>query len=223
MTDPRTIYNQIYSLTGSIIATGLCDDQNYPSMKSHPQGRVDISISDLDTTVYLKNVAYQEMYAELRALRAYNMKMIDGALLLMQYRFVNDKLLSHRLTFFPSPNLMAFQNEPLQYLEDEIFADIIGRQVVALPIRFDYDEAAAVTREHPVSHMTLGQYKDCRIPVSAGLTPSVFLAFILRNFYHTEQISYEEAIKPFYDGFPDSIVSEEEQLLHVRLPVWELR
>jgi hypothetical protein len=36
---------------------------------------------------------------------------------------------------------------------------------------------------HPASHLTLGQYENCRIPVSGPLGPNSFGMFILRNFY----------------------------------------
>jgi hypothetical protein len=212
------IYNQIQRLTGDIIAAGICNDQNYPNMKELPHGGADISISNIETNIYLKNVSYYDMYDEMHGLRAYNLKMIDGALILMQYRFVNEKLISHRLSFFPSPNLFSFQNEPELYLEDEIYADIVDRRVVAAPIRFDYDISAAVECTHPVSHMTLGQYKNCRIPVSAGVTPFVFLSFIIRNFYHTAHEKYGDKIRIYKDVFPGTILHKEKQLVYVKIP-----
>ena len=51
---------------------------------------------------------------------------------------------------------------------DEIYADVVGREVVPFPLRFDYD--ARVKKQevyHPACHLTLGQYTNCRIPVSS--------------------------------------------------------
>jgi hypothetical protein len=42
--------------------------------------------------------------------------MPDGAIIQMMYVFKNDSLERHRLTFFPSPNLEEFQNNPDIYL-----------------------------------------------------------------------------------------------------------
>lgn len=102
-------------------------------------------------------------------MHSYNMRMLDGALIHMMYRFRNNQLEAHRLAFFPSPFLGEFQNNPEIYLEDEIYAEVIMRNIVPFPLRFDFDcrEEVVVEMYHPKSHLTLGQYQNCRIPVSS--------------------------------------------------------
>ena len=38
---------------------------------------------------------------------------------------------------------------------------------------------------HPHSHVTLGQYTNCRIPAYGPISPLLFMQFILENFYNS--------------------------------------
>ena len=102
----QTIYNQINTITASLIKVGLSVEQNFPSIKDESiyiSGKQDLSIA-------LKNIAYKEIYEVLEKEKNYNIKMIDGALIQFMYMFDNEELLKYRLAFFPSPSLEEFQN-----------------------------------------------------------------------------------------------------------------
>ena len=101
-----------------------------------------------DISIAMKNIAYEEIYKKLEESNNYNIKMLDGSLIQMLYSFEYDKLVSHRLAFFPAPNLESFQNEPENYENDEIYADILGKNIVTFPIRFDY--AYSVSKLPPI-------------------------------------------------------------------------
>lgn len=142
--------------------------------------------------------------------------MIDGALISLLYRFQGNELVSHRLSFFPAPDLEVFQNEPELYSVDEMYLDILDQRVVTVPLRFDFDSGDAfIPVEHPKSHLTLGQYENCRIPVSSAVSPFQFMDFILRNFYHTAHTKFCERLTRYSDRFEKSILPEEEALIHV--------
>ena len=146
--------------------------------------------------------------------------MLDGALLTLLYRFSGDNIIAHRLSYFPAPDLLSFQDKPELYMEDEVYTDILDKRIVTVPLRFDYDNNASVYSpvEHPISHLTLGQYKNCRIPVSSALTPYQFISFITTHFYHTAYISCRFNV--YYDKFEDSIFPEERKVLHMNTPVY---
>ena len=74
----------------------------------------------------------------MRKRRLFNFKMIDGALVLMEYTFNKRELIHHRLCFFPSPDLLEYQSHEELYLEDDIYLDILSKQVVTVPLRFDF-------------------------------------------------------------------------------------
>ncbi len=111
------------------------------------------------------------------------MKLADGALVQLLYETHDDKIVSHRLAMFPSRDLESFQNEPELYQSDNIFADILSRSIVTFPVRFDYNRSDI--QGHPNSHLSLGQYKNCRIPVYGPIMPKTFINFILKSFYNS--------------------------------------
>lgn len=209
------IINQIKEITSKLIAVSLSEEQNFPS-----ENNGDIYISgNYDLSIALKNISYSDIYKILDEAKNYNIRMIDGALIQLMYSFdYNDNLLKYRLAFFPSPTLEEFQNNSEIYELDEIYADMIHKNIVSVPIRFDYDPSNFVVREHPSSHLTLGQYKNCRIPLKLPITPNVFIDFILRNFYNTAKRKYADELDFDVKAIFESTIDESEKsILHVSI------
>lgn len=218
------VLKHITNLTSDLILSGLCINQNFPAIKVHSEKVREVTISGCDYSITLKNVSYSEMYKELKLSKSYNILLIDGALIQMQYKFKDNFLEKHRLAFFPASNLHLFQNEQEIYNEDEIYGDVVDARVVSTPIRFDFDDSVNSKGEkvakpviHPTSHLTLGQYKNCRIPVNSALTPYQFIEFILRNFYNNEYLSYKYLLKDNV-YFNDSIYEEEKKIVNICFP-----
>jgi hypothetical protein len=183
---PNQALGQMNSIVAKLIEVSLSDDQNFPTLKHGPNQVTELTIpGSHDFAIALKNVSYRTIYDSLEAGRSYNLRMIDGGLIQMLYRFKNDHLIAHRLCYFPSPDFEAFQNNPDLYLDDPIFGDVLNKSIVPFPVRFDFneDDLLHVEFDHAKSHLTLGQYQNCRIPVSAPLTPHGFITFLLDSFY----------------------------------------
>lgn len=184
---PSAVVAEIQSIIRRLIEAGLSDQQNYPSV-NQAGTRVDIGISGApEIAISMKDRPYSEIYDVLDRAGAYHVRMIDGALIQMYYRFRRRTINAHRLCVFPAPFLEHYDNDPVSYEQDELYTDIVGRSIVHVPIRFEYsdDDALHVDVSHPRSHLTLGQYPNCRIPVNAPISPARFIKFVLRNFYHT--------------------------------------
>jgi len=221
MSSPETVHKQINDALGYLVEVGLADDQNYAFLRELAVNRTEVTFPGGEhVSVALKDRSYKEIYDHLVQARAYNARMLDGALIQMMYLFGHGTLQRHRLAFFSAPHLDEFQNNPDIYLEDEVYADVVARNIVPFPLRFDYDVRDDVCRAlvHPRSHLTLGQYENCRIPVSAPLTPVRFMDFILRNFYHTAFSKYAEGLPRSRVAFESSISCSEERVIHVRIP-----
>ena len=219
----REIKKQIRGLIVALIESGLSDDQNWPFEKRDRGNLKEISFpGSKNISIAMKDKSYAEIYDRLKEQRAYLIKMADGALIQMMYLFRNNNIERHRLAFYPSPYLEQFQNDPEIYLDDEIYADIISKNIVPIPIRFDYDheEELHIELDHPKSHLTLGQYANCRIPVTAPLIPFHFIEFILRNFYHTAHNKYCNKLSSSgYIVFDNTIGDAEKKVVHVQLPL----
>jgi hypothetical protein len=163
-----------------LIETGVSVKQNFPQFDEKSQ-----IIGHLKGTgVALRAAAYHKIYIDLESNDSYHIKLPDGGLLLFQYTFdKNMTLTKHRLAYFPSPALPTIDEAPELYDHDEIYGDILLDGLVRFPIRFDYDPKNYEQRYHPKSHLTLGQFENCRIPVISAVSPNTFLLFILQNFY----------------------------------------
>lgn len=216
----RTTLKQLAKLTETMVGLSLSNEQNFPSTKGDLDGEFEITVSSASLmAAALKNVAYRETYAELEQARCFNLKMLDGALVTLRYRFRDGEVCEHSLSYFPSPDLEHFQNDPELYLSDEVYADIIARNIVPFPIRFDFsdDDAKFVEIHHPRSHLTLGQFKNCRIPVCSPVSPLTFGSFVLRNFYNTAFHKYSEKIPAARPLFANTITGKEREIPHVVL------
>ena len=122
-------------------------------------------------------------------------------------------------SYFPSPSLEHFQNDPELYLLDEIYADVVARNIVPFPVRFDFSNDASkfVEIHHPYSHLTLGQYENCRIPVCSPVGPLTFGAFILHNFYNSAYRKYSDELPTGPLLFANTITAREREIPHLVL------
>lgn len=214
---PLQTLKQIKQLTEALVGLSLSNEQNFPATHGNPKTAFEITVSNaVNMSITLKNVAYRDIYGELEQARCFNLKMLDGALVSLRYRFRDRVISEHSLSYLPSPDLEHFQNEPELYLDDEIYADVIARNIVPFPIRFDFSNDAAkfLDVHHPYSHLTLGQYENCRIPVSSPLGPLAFGGFILRNFYNTAFRKYSEDIPASALSFARTITANEQKIPH---------
>jgi hypothetical protein len=215
---PKQTLKQINDLMGALVKLSLSNEQNFPATHGAPDAAFEITVSNAEhMSIALKNVSYREIYGELERARCFNFKMLDGALVTLRYRFRAGGISEHFLSYFPSPDLEHFQNEPELYLEDDVYADIIAKNIVPFPVRFDFsdDPNKFVDVYHPYSHLTLGQYENCRIPVCSPLSPLAFGGFILRNFYNTAFMKYSEEIPVSALLFAKTITAKEQKIPHL--------
>ena len=221
MSTAKDIEKCIKELTSKMISIGFCDDQNYPSYNK--TGIIEeVGLKTTNNPIFLKSIPYKEMYDNMCKEKLFNIRMIDGALIQMQYRFIRGEIVKHRLAFFPSPDLEAYQNDPELYFEDEMYAEVIDQKAVTVPLRFDFDDGiddngSKISQPviHPVSHLTIGEYKNCRIPVYSAVTPSQFIKFVVMNFYNT---AYNKIKIDFSDDgiiFESTIFDEEKRIIHI--------
>ncbi|MXX38988.1 MAG: DUF2290 domain-containing protein [Gemmatimonadetes bacterium] len=218
MTNPNQIVDHINELITYLVTISLADDQCF-AFQRPDRDIVQVTFEGAEhVSIALRDRSYREIYQHLKQDRAYNVKMLDGALIQMMYAFANGTLQRHRLAFFPAPHLEEFQNNPDIYQDDEIHADVIAKNIVPFPVRFDYDAGHYQELVHPKSHLTLGQYEHCRIPVTAPMTPFWFIDFILRNFYHTASVRYTDRLPAQGGSFAESILPAERDVVHMVVP-----
>lgn len=105
------------------------------------------------------------------------------------------------------------------YMEDNLYLDIIAENIVHVPIRFDFDkdDDLFIPKNHSYSHLTLGQYTNCRIPVSKPISPNEFCDFIFRNFYSNifKELKLDLIFKIDNCVFPETIHKDERGIFHL--------
>ncbi|MDM3846839.1 MAG: DUF2290 domain-containing protein [Aphanizomenon gracile PMC649.10] len=218
MTSYQKILQEIQTITTKLIQNSLCDQQNDASCKSVGKDSYEIAYSGMqDLSIALKNIDYKNIYQELDKGKNYNFKMLDGALIQLLYTYKNSELVSHRLAFLPSPFLEDFQNNPEIYETEEIYADIIARNILPVPIRFDYDPDNHQELDHPKCHLTLGQFENCRIPACSPISPNTFISFILRSFYNTAFRKFTNELVFSTNLFNETITPKEKKVLHIAI------
>lgn len=213
------VREDLEQLTAELIGIGLVDDQNFPATKQVGNGLWEVSFKGAENIcLAMVDSDYELIYKELFASRSFSLKLIDGGLLQLSYRFEGDVLLKHRLAYYPSPSLRPFQEDPELYMREELYMEIVNRRVVPFPLRFDYDLKAAKDMAHPSCHLTLGDIEGCRIPVHSPLMPRQFLEFIVRNFYQTEKFDFISGFPKHRYFFDVSITVNERNLIHLAVP-----
>jgi hypothetical protein len=218
MTNASATCKEINDITVKLIKVGLVDDQNYAFLRDVSHNREEVTFSTGENFSYvLRNAPYLDIYKTIKQERDFNVSLADGAMLQLQYLFEGEDVVRHRLAFFPSPDLTEFQNEPEIYESDVIYAEILDRRVVATPMRFDFDRDGFIAEVHPMAHVTIGQYKNCRIPMRSALCPFRFFEFILKSFYNTAFNNYDDVIGGPRLIHPTTITPNEAKCVHVSL------
>jgi hypothetical protein len=214
---PDGVRKQIEDLTNRLLLTSLCVQQFAPSIRPIEGGAIRIGLR-IAQSIALKDVSYDDVYKELDQNEAFHIKLVDGGLIAFQYSFDTEgKLTEHRLAYFPCPTLPSAEDAPALYENDELYGDITSKRIVRFPIRFDYAPGAHRELVHPASHMTLGQYANCRIPVAGPLGPTSFGMFIVRNFYCRAYTRHKNEFdrKPVALPRMETISTAERRLTHV--------
>lgn len=217
----RETFKEIQAVVRALVHHGLSIEEKLPCVHDG----VITWQNQKDLSIVLKNLQYTEKYKILLKNGNYNLKMLDGALIQMMYSFSKGKkeeLLSHRLAFFPSPFMMHYDSYSHEYEDWSInseFLDLIEKNIVPVPIRFDYNNDVMIFKEftHPYAHASFGEYKACRIAVSNPITPSMFVNFLIRNFYNTAFMRYPESFHISSGRFEGTITRNETKILHLSI------
>jgi len=211
--------NQLVALVSYLIEIGLVVDQNFPTVKQSVGKIWDISFSEaINLSLCYSDISYEEIYNELASRRCFSVKFLDGGLLQILFRYNNNTLIKHRLAYYPSPYLCSFSEDPEVYEVDSLFTDITTRKIIPFPIRFDFDTQNGIDVEHPICHLTFGDIQNCRLPVSAALSPKWFIEFILRCFYLIKDRDFLSNLPKATSIMNETITANEKNLIHLYIP-----
>lgn len=113
MATAKQVEQQINDLIKYLVEIGLASAQHFAFQRPGRSKVVEVTFGgSRHVSSSLRNRDYNEIYEDLVRERAYNVRMIDGALIQMMYEFVEKNLRRHRLAFFSAPHLEKFQTNP---------------------------------------------------------------------------------------------------------------
>lgn len=184
------VFKEVQMMTRELIRCGLAEEYNFPEIQKNDI----VWMKYKDISRYMKKLDYMAIYAEIEKEHNYNLKLPDGGIVQLMYRFdAHDRYLqSHRLAFYPSPSFELYQNDAELYNEDCLYGDILNKDVLPVVIRADYNrDEVESENHHPYSHITLGGYKNCRIPADRPISPVCFIKFIMEHFYYVPSAAWE--------------------------------
>lgn len=213
---PQGVRQQLKDVYARLIFTNLSVKQFYPKERILVGGGVSIGSLPLGS-ISLRDISYEAIYSEIEGNDGYHIKLPDGGLLIFQYTFdMAGSLIKHRLCYFPSFELPTVDEAPHLYENDELYGDVVLKTLVRFPIRFDYSPGSHIDVEHPKTHLTLGQYENCRIPVDAAVSPNAFVMFMLRNFYSRSYRKNKNALdkRPHHIPNMPTITEAERKICH---------
>jgi hypothetical protein len=181
----KEYYKSIHSITKKLIEESFAVSYNFPS-----QTNDSVSWSgNKNLTHVLKGQPYKDVYYKCLEEGQYNFKLLDHALIQIYYKFDGSSIISHRLAYLPHPEFENLQQNPEDYEDvhygNNLFSEMSDKMIITTPMRFEYDidSKKHIEFDHPKSHLTLGNYKDCRIAINKPISPNKFILFILRSFY----------------------------------------
>ena len=151
----------------------------------------------------------------------FNVLIPSGGIIQLMYTFDRRVVASHRLAFYPSTRLDSVQGDVSTFDADEVRLLPTDRTGTPFPVRFDYNSNQPQQEEtrHPMSHVTLGGYENCRIPVAAPVTPGLFIRFVLRNLLtQSDGHPYADATPLSAEPFDRTITLSELKELHIGAP-----
>ena len=214
----QEIHRQLREITILLVKKSIVIHQKWPIFDSKKRQIVWEGFKNIAFS--LKNESYETIYNNIVEMEDYNFLLLDGAVIQMIYEFDHrDNIVGHILSFYPHYDLTRYQDMPEEYEKlfygNNLFVDIREEKVVTFPLRFDFSQTHNEII-HPKVHLTLGNYRDCRIPVSKPLPPNRFISFILRNFYFQKfkEAKIEESLKDDL-LFDETITQREKNLLHL--------
>ena len=185
---PSALATRINELMASLLQAGCAIDIGHHVVS---QGRSGVAIVSWRLSVIVAGEFPRERFACLDEYiyflenRQYSGVLSDGAILQISYQIRRNKIVWHRLCYYPCPLHFVPEEIGEEPLVDLIlnldYGSLKDRLRMRSAVRFDFDPDNA-RFNHPASHVTINE-TCCRIPVRASLDLRNFVHFVFMNFY----------------------------------------
>ena len=197
----------------------LCDNKlirRYNELSEKNSGHKKIieycSKNEFSKYLYDSTISASDLYSFLYQENQFNIEFADGSILLFECIIEGKNIIKQRIVFIKIfDNLATIEDtenswEYYQSNEEE-------KNQLSFPIllRVDYN-ANEQKLDHPISHLTISNIENCRIPITANWGFDRFIEFVLQEFFHRYDISFDKI------NFASTIREEEKKRIHIN---WE--
>ena len=180
---------------------------------SEKGGRIIITRSNKaneSNILYDKHLPIETIMDTLLEKKEYNILLYDRSIIQYEFIIERGKIIKERLIFIKKHNYLWSKEEiadkDMENFEIDWFEEELGIPVV---IRIDYDQENHIDIIHPITHMTLSNYEECRIPMMGSVSLYNFINFIL-NFFYNDSLSF----KSKFEGNDITITDNEKKRVH---------
>ncbi len=182
---PQNLVSWINDLTYLWQQAGLVLDSRAHSAYRKPNDTLEVTWGNDGYVLHKEKFCSLSEYAALLENRQYSLLLSDGAIFQFSFSVRKNKIIKHRLCWYPAPIDLDSTDLELESISDKILEHMnngdLEKFTLKSPIRFDFSDTDA-TDEHPAVHMHMS-VESCRIPVRTPLCLQKFLKFIVENFY----------------------------------------
>ena len=166
--------------------------------------------NDYSRVLYDSSINAIDLYDTLLTHDQFNIEFIDGSILLFQCLINEDMIIKQRIIFIKP--FLSVCNENNEYDDGwEAYQNADGSSnMLSFPliIRVDYNHNEDKS-DHPLSHLTLSNIENCRIPIVSNISFGRFVEFILNQIFNVYNIEIKKL------NFTKSIRDSETQMIHL--------
>ncbi|MBY8039766.1 DUF2290 domain-containing protein [Vibrio fluvialis] len=198
---------------------GLVHDSNGHSIYKKARGLNEVSWGNDGYILKDEKFSSISEYCNLVENGQYSVLLNDGALFQISYTLDRNKIVKHRLCWYPCPIQVDTADLDNNDITDLILEKMKDGELDSFrsrsPIRFDYAPDQA-KKNHPSVHMHMSE-ESCRIPVRSPLCLKEFMTFIVLNFYDdlVKDTSLYQNLKT-WDGI-DTLTRDDRKKLHMNV------
>lgn len=156
--------------------------------------------SDDSRLLFDTSLSALDLYEALHRTKQFNFEFKDGSILLFECTIEGKAIIKQRIIYIKPFDGYINDSHEIDTWELYQSSDAKTNNLsFPLLIRIDYDKNEK-KEDHPLSHLTFSNIKNCRIPIKANLSLDRFIEFILHqvfNIYNLpiDKMNQEETIR----------------------------
>ena len=159
--------------------------------------------------LYDSSISASDLYSQLYQSNQFNIEFADGSILLFECTIERKNIIKQRIVFIKIfDNLVAINADKNSWEYYQANDDEKNQLSFPILLRVDYN-ANEQKNDHPISHLTISNIENCRIPIVANWGIDRFIEFVIHEFFHRYDICFDKI------DFDSTIKEIEKKRIHI--------